>query len=280
VIGYLGAFLGGLFTLISPCSALLLPAFFAYAFTGRAALLARTGIFYAGLVAVLVPLGMGSAAASRLVFGHQKALGLTSGLLLVGFGIVQLAGGGFSIAPGLRGRVRSDSLVSVLVLGAVSGLTGFCTGPILGAVLTIAAASGQALHGALLLAVYAAGMAAPLFVLAASWDRFDLRRLLRGKGFRIGPLRLHTTRLVSGGVFIALGCLFLVSGGTTLSGLPAVPATWTDRLTSLATDTHVPDLVLIAFAAAITIGITVRRLRTTRTPEADAEEESDDAAQR
>ncbi len=32
-IGLLGAFLGGVLALLSPCSALLLPSFFAYAFT-------------------------------------------------------------------------------------------------------------------------------------------------------------------------------------------------------------------------------------------------------
>ncbi|WP_009945137.1 hypothetical protein [Saccharopolyspora erythraea] len=35
-IGLVGAFLGGLLSLLSPCSALLLPSFFAYAFNGIA----------------------------------------------------------------------------------------------------------------------------------------------------------------------------------------------------------------------------------------------------
>jgi cytochrome c biogenesis protein CcdA len=59
-VGYLAAFLGGLLALISPCSALLLPSFFAYAFGGPTRMLARTGVFYLGLVIVLVPLGAGS----------------------------------------------------------------------------------------------------------------------------------------------------------------------------------------------------------------------------
>ena len=54
-VGYLAAFLGGLLALLSPCSALLLPSFFAYAFTGRGRLLAHTGVFYLGLAATLVP---------------------------------------------------------------------------------------------------------------------------------------------------------------------------------------------------------------------------------
>ncbi|MEO7195722.1 MAG: cytochrome c biogenesis protein CcdA [Pseudonocardiaceae bacterium] len=64
--------------------------------------------------------------------------------------------------------------VGVFGLGAAYGLAGFCSGPILGAVLTIAAVDGQPARGGALLAVYALGIAAPMFVLAALWQRYDL----------------------------------------------------------------------------------------------------------
>lgn len=267
-IGYAGAFLGGVFALASPCGGLLLPAFFAYAFGSRSALLARTAIFYVGLAAVLVPLGVVSSQASRLVFGHQRALAVSAGLLLIAFGMFQALGGGFTIAPPSRLRVhpQGGSPLSVLLLGAVSGLTGFCTGPILGAVLTVAAASGQALRGGILLAVYAAGMAAPLFVLAALWERsLAHRRWLRGRGFQVGPFRLHTTSLLSGGIFAVLGVLFLVSEGLEPALLPTPPADWSGRLMDLAgsVQTYVPDLVLIAVAAVLVVAVTVRQLRRT-----------------
>lgn len=51
--GVLVAFLGGLLALLGPCSALLLPAFFAYSFTSRTRLLGRTALFYAGLCLTL-----------------------------------------------------------------------------------------------------------------------------------------------------------------------------------------------------------------------------------
>jgi len=123
----------------------------------------------------------------------------------------------------------------VLALGAVSGLAGFCAGPILGAVLTVAAASAQPLRGAALLTVYAAGMAAPLFGLAAAWDRLgvDQRRWLRDTGVRVGPLRLHTHSVISGLIFTGLGVVFLRYQGTAgLTGLLAPPslAGWDNRL--------------------------------------------------
>lgn len=217
-VSYLASFLGGLLSLLSPCSALLLPAFFAYAFGSRMELVRRTVVFYVGLAVTLVPLGMGISAVSRLVYGYRGTLILASGLLLIAFGVIQLLGRGFTIGPleRLRGRIKDDSLASTFALGAVYGFAGFCSGPILGAVLTVAAASGTALTGAALLATYAAGMAAPLFVMALLWDRFDLghRRWLRGREVSIGGLRLHTTNLISGLLFIAIGALFIIYEGT------------------------------------------------------------------
>ena len=223
---FLTSFLGGLLSLLSPCSALLLPAFFAYAFQSRGVLVGRTAVFYLGLCATLVPLGMGITAVSSLVYGHRSTLITVSGLVIIVFGVMQALGGGFAFGPveRLRGGIRGSSLLATFSLGAVYGFGGFCSGPILGAVLTVAATSGSALRGAGLLATYAAGMAAPLFVMALLWDRLDLgrRRWLRGREISFGSLPLHTTNLLSGLMFIAIGVLFIFSEGTSsLEGLYA-----------------------------------------------------------
>jgi hypothetical protein len=106
-------------------------------------------------------------------------------------------------------------LLSTVLLGAVYGLAGFCSGPVLGAILTVAATRGPG-QGGVLLAAYALGMAAPLFVLAALWDRFDLgsRSVVRGRLLTVGPLEVHTTSLVSGVLLIVIGSLFLRFDGT------------------------------------------------------------------
>jgi len=221
---YLATFFGGVLTLLSPCSALLLPAFFAYAFQSKGELVKKTGIFYLGLATTLVPLGLGISAVSMLFYGQRNTLILVAGLLIIALGIFQLAGGGFGIGPlaRLQGRIKGGSAGSTYALGAVYGFAGFCSGPILGAVLTVAAASGGALQGAGLLAVYALGMAGPLFLLAFLWDRFDLgrRRWLRGREVGLGRLRIHTNNLISGLMFVALGVVFIAYEGTSaLSGL-------------------------------------------------------------
>lgn len=215
-------FLGGVLTLLSPCSALLLPAFFAYAFQGGQ-LVRRTMIFYAGLATTLVPLGAGISAVSSLFYGERQTLILVAGILLIALGVFQSLGGGFGLGPisRLQNKVRGQGAFSTYALGAVYGFAGFCSGPILGAVLTVAASSGGVAAGAGLLAVYALGMAAPLLALAVLWERLDLgrRRWLRGREVSLGPLRLHTTNLFTGLMFVALGTVFIVYEGTSaLSG--------------------------------------------------------------
>ncbi|MEU7163744.1 cytochrome c biogenesis CcdA family protein [Streptomyces morookaense] len=262
-IGYLAAFLGGALALLSPCSALLLPAFFAYSLATPGRLLARTGVFYLGLATTLVPLGAASTAASRLFNGHRDVLITAGGWIVVALGLAQILGLGFASkkAQEAAGRITPRSAASTFLLGCVYGLAGFCAGPILGAVLTVTAVHGNPVYGASMLAVYALGMALPLFVLALFWDRFRLgsRRWLRGREFRVGRLRLHTTSLLSGLFFIGIGVLFLVYDGTT--GLPGIlDADQEFTLEEFASEVGnaVPDYALLAVVALVVAGILAR----------------------
>lgn len=257
-IGYFAALLGGLLALVSPCSALLLPAFFAYSVDSASRLLARTGIFYAGLATTLVPLGAAGSYAGRLFYGHRDALVLGAGWLIVGLGLAQIVGLGFASRriAALSGRIRPTTALSVYALGAVYGLAGFCAGPILGSVLTVAAVSGSPVYGGLLLAVYALGMAVPLFVLALLWERFDLghRVWLRGRTLRAGRFELHSTSLLSGLFFIALGALFLVYDGTTaLPGLLGVDDSFALEQWARDIGRRVPDAVALGVVASVAL---------------------------
>lgn len=270
-IGYLAALLGGVLALLSPCSALLLPSFFAYAFSSRGQLLAHTAVFYLGLAITLVPLGVTSSALSGLFYGHRETLILIAGWVIIGLGAGQIFGRGFAFGPAVRLQQRMagrGGWIAVFGLGAAYGLAGFCTGPILGAVLTLAALNGQPARGGALLAVYALGMAAPMFVLAALWQRYELgrRRWLRGRAFALGPLHLHTTTTLSGLMFIGIGVLFLIFDGTaTLSGVLGLTATTDTQLAAQNTITQlsarVPDTTLLAALTALIVLATAWRLR-------------------
>ena len=269
-VGYVVAFLGGILSLASPCSAFLLPSFFAYAFPSTGRLVSRTLLFYLGLVITLVPLGLGSGAASRLVYGHREALFASAGALLVALGLWQALGRGFRIpgADRLRARASGASPTAVIALGAATGLTGFCTGPILGAVLTVAATSGSPLRGGSLLAVYAAGMAAPLLLLALGWERLRLgdRRWLRGRPLSVGPLRLHSTSLLGGALITAVGLLFLLDRGGSVvgGGLLSVDseARLQEAVTRIGPNADLVALTAIGVAAAAALVRARRRAGT------------------
>lgn len=275
-IGYFAAFLGGLLALLSPCSALLLPAFFAYSIDSASRLLARTGIFYAGLATTLVPLGAAGSFAGRLFYSHRDALVLGAGWLIIGLGAAQIIGLGFASRriSVLSGRIRPTTALSVYALGAVYGLAGFCAGPILGSVLTVAAVSGSPAYGGLLLAVYALGMAVPLFLLALLWERFDLgrRAWLRGRTLRLGRFELHTTTLLSGLFFIGLGALFLAYDGTTaLPGLLDVDQSFAVEQWARGIGERVPDAVLlVAVVAVVLLVLAVRSGRRRNGADADS----------
>lgn len=264
-IGYVAAFAGGVLALLSPCGALLLPSFFAYAFDAPGRLLGRTAVFWAGLVTTLVPLGVSASAATRLVRSNQDTVVTVAGAVVVVLGIATALGGGFVLAPR---RVREASgggggPGAVYVLGLVYGLTGFCTGPILGSILVLAAAGGQPVRGGALLAVYAVGMVVPLLLLALVWDRLGDRahRWLRGRELRVGRLTLHSTSLVSGLLLVAVGVLLLVGGGTLVESpdlalLGARAEEWARQVGA-----RLPDRALAVVAVVATGAWLARRWR-------------------
>lgn len=263
-IGYAGAFFGGVAALLSPCAAMLLPAFFAYAFgRSRATLAGRTLLFYLGLLLTLVPLGLGAGAVGGLLTTHRDTLTLIGGAVLIVFGLMQALGVPLPV-PGVRDGATRDprGAVGAVLLGATYGLAGACTGPLLGAVLTVAAVSGSPGYGAALLAVFGLGMVVPLFVLALIWQRVEPKRRWQPRRIAVGRFTTSWPGIVSGVLFIGIGVLFIVTDATaSLGGI--LDATTQYRVESWLGDagSAVPDFVAVAALAAIVGGIAVAMLR-------------------
>ncbi len=293
-LGLLAAFLGGTLALLSPCGALLLPAFFAATTGSRTRLLLSGGVFFVGLSLTLMPLGLGVSAVGALVTTHRDVLILVAGWMVIVFGALQVLGIGFDAArllPGtdaVRGAAgRRTGLVRALLLGTVSGVAGFCSGPILGAVLTLAATQQSPVLAGSMLAVYGAGMVVPLLAIAASWERLGPhgRARLRGRAWQMGPLRLHSTSVATGLLLIAVGVLFLTTNG--LASLPGpLPTSVTaGAQTGLLTfSRNVSEPLLIIALTVVALGVwfaldrRAARARPTSEPASEEESPGDESA--
>lgn len=253
-LGLLGALLGGVLTLLSPCSVMLLPAFFSYAFSSAGALVARTGVFYLGLITTLVPLGVLAGTLGAFVSQHRETFVLVASVVVILLGIVMLANiplHGLSAERSTSGT----STASVYALGTIYGLAGVCAGPLLGAVLTMAAFSGNALAGGVTLLVFAAGMAVPLLVLSLLWERLPfVKRIVKPREVRIGAWRNTWTGIIGGVLTLGVGLLMLLTSGTTsLGGI--LGASDQARLEGWVMESSqgIPDLLVLAVVAVLAL---------------------------
>lgn len=271
-LGLLGAFLGGVLTLLSPCSVMLLPAFFSYAFAEPRVIVERTGVFYLGLITTLVPLGVLAGTLGALVNQYRTEVVMVAAVVVIVLGLVMLLGipvPGLRVSTGSTSGTHETSTLAVFALGTVYGLAGVCAGPLLGAALTFAALGGSALYGGIVLLVFAAGMALPLLLLALVWGRLPfVRRLVRPRSVSIGPWHNTWTGIVGGALTVAVGVLLLVTDGTaSLGGVLGAPQQFALESWVMQTTGGVPDGAVIAVVAVVAGGawLLVRWLRARQT---------------
>ena len=285
-ITLLSAFLGGVLALLSPCAALLLPAFFGSTVGTGSKLVGHGLVFYLGMLLVLIPLGMGAGTLGSLFSDHRGLIVGIASIVLIVLGIVQFFGFGLDPAKYLPGaeaaRTKSTTATGwtkTFLLGATSGIAGVCAGPILGAVLTLAAAKGHVVLGGLMLAIYGAGVVVPLFIIAALWSRLGTRgrNVLRGGSVTLFGRQFSIVSMVTGLLLIVVGVIFWVTNG--LVSAPSVVSTstlakmqeWVGSWSSTTVDIIV--VCLLAVAALVWWFLHERR-RTRKAAEADAAETS------
>lgn len=267
-IGFAGATIGGLLSLLSPCSVMLLPAFFAYAFGSPRQILVRTAIFYLGLVATLVPLGVFASTLGGLLTSHRDTMIAVVAGLVIAAGVVMVLGVPIRIPGPLAGATPgrpADSVtaMSTFLLGTVYAVAGVCAGPILGSVLLLASL-GSPLYGAALMALYALGMTLPLVGLAVLWGRLGARGMtwLRPRMVEL-PIGRFTWRnswitIISGLLMIGVGTMLLVTDGTArLGGWLAVADQSRIETGALRAANSVPDLWFIFGAIIVVTGVAV-----------------------
>lgn len=250
----LAALLGGVLTLLAPCSVMVLPAFFAYAFTSPRALASRTAVYWLGLVSALLPLGVLAGSLGALLRQHMTTATLLGGIAVIILGVLQALSIPLHLPlPG--GPREASSPLAVYLLGALAGLAGVgCAGPILGSVLVLAGLGGSPARAAALMVLYSLGMVLPLVVLALAWSRLGSasRSWLRPRTVTLAGRTTTWTELIGGALCVALGALMVASGphGLTSSLASSQTLAGMEQRILMATG-QVPWWLVAALAAAL-----------------------------
>ena len=279
------AFLGGVLTLLAPCSVMLLPAFFSYAFQSPRKLFARCGIFWLGLLTPLIPLGAALSSVVALIREHSAFITQVIALLVIIAGLITL----FSLDVPVF-RVRSletasqsrDTAWAVYLLGITYGIAGVgCAGPILGAVLATSSLGGSVIEGIIAVIFYSAGMAFPLLLLALLWQHSAgrIQAIVRPKPVTLLKRQTTWTNVVSGLVLIILGfTIFKIDLSNPLGGIVSIDtlASWEESIMG-----HFGALPawVITLAGALIIGAIVALLwkpRSASLPSSTPSEEQQD----
>ena len=221
----LAAFAVGFVSFISPCVLPLVPGYLS-AVSGVSLaeiqhgekrltrVLAPALVFCLAFTAVFVALGMTASGLGSALQGSRGTLDKVAGAVIIGLGVLFVL---TPFVPRLNREWRPDALLSragsggPLVAGAAFAFAWTpCVGPTLGAILTAAATRDTLGEGALLLAVYSAGLAVPFLITAVAFTRATA-------AFRWLRDRYLVVTAVSGLVLVTMGVLLLTGELTRLN---------------------------------------------------------------
>lgn len=231
------SFLAGVLALFAPCCvSFLLPSYFATAFKQKSRIFLMTLVFFIGLAIVLVPIGLGVNALSRTFSRYHYEVFLVGGLFLIFLAVLTIFGKTIPLPFKLKPNLQKSDVLSVFILGMISGAASSCCTPVLVGVLTITALSGTFLYALLLSLTYVLGMVFPLFILSFFWDKYDFSRAkwLQGKVFKWRVFGreyfLHTSHLISSAILGLMGILIVILA---LTGKTWTSVKYMAKMTSL-----------------------------------------------
>lgn len=210
------AFAAGFVSFVSPCCLPLVPGYLATvtgAEPGRLGrrgidprVLGRSALFVATFSAFFILFGLGATAAGSFLFDNQPALNKIAGVAIIIMGGLFVAS--VFVVP-LNRDFRPQALIEragrggPIVAGAAFAVAWTpCVGPTLGAILGLASTAQGTGRGALLLAVYSAGLAVPFLLSAMAFDGAT-RAFAFFKRHHVG------IQVGSGAVLVAMGVLVL-----------------------------------------------------------------------
>lgn len=226
-VAFFSALFAGFISFISPCVLPLVPPYMCYMAGSsisqlseevtqdnklRAKILVNSILFVFGFATVFIALGAGASTISQLLRAHMDTLAVIAGIVIIVMGLHFL--GIFKIGFLYR-EARFQSSGTGYLGSYIMGLAfafGWtpCIGPVLGVILGVAATMDTVGQGAMLLAVYSAGLGIP-FILAALFVKPFLSWLAKFKK------NLGMVEKLMGGLLVLTGILFVTGGMQTLS---------------------------------------------------------------
>jgi cytochrome c-type biogenesis protein len=214
-VGILAALGAGLVSFVSPCVLPLVPGYLS-AVTGVSVseleradwrrVLAPSLVFVASFSTVFILLGLTATGLGQTLQDHRDTLEKIAGAVIIAMGVLFVSS---LFIVRLNREWHVDALMSragkggPLIAGMAFAVAWTpCIGPTLGAILSAAALSSSAAHGALLLAVYSAGLGIPFLLTALAFSRMTTT---------FAVIKRHYTAImaVAGAVLIAMGVLIL-----------------------------------------------------------------------
>ena len=212
-VGVFAALAAGLVSFLSPCVLPLVPGYLS-AVTGVSAgdlqdagwrrVLAPSLLFVASFSAIFILLGLTATGIGSTLQDHQRTLEKVSAALIVAMGLL------FMAAPFVTRLNREWHVEALLaragrggpvVAGAAFAIAWTpCVGPTLAAILSAAAISDSAGHGAWLLAVYSAGLAIPFLLTALAFTRMTT-------AFAVVKRHYGAIMAAGGAILVAMGVL-------------------------------------------------------------------------
>ncbi len=212
-VGILAAFGAGLVSFLSPCVLPLVPGYLA-AVTGVSAVeledadwrkvLTPSILFVASFSAIFIALGITATGLGSFLQDNRDTLNKISAILIIAMGVLFVAA---LFVPMLNKEWHVEALLEragrggPVVAGAAFAFAWTpCIGPTLGAILSLAATTGEAAEGAGLMAIYSAGLAIPFVLSALAFTRMTTAFAVVKRHY---PLIMAT----GGVILIAMGVL-------------------------------------------------------------------------
>jgi len=218
------ALAAGLVSFLSPCVLPLVPGYLSTVIgvtpadlnegVGVRRVLVPSLLFIASFSAIFILLGLSATVIGSSLRENKQTLEQVGGVVIIAMGVVFLA---TPFVRVLNREWHSESLLRLagrggpLIAGAAFAIAWTpCTSITLGAILTQAAVSSSAAHGALLLAFYSAGLAIPFLLIALAFERMTNALAIVKRHF---PVIIG----IGGAVMITLGVLIVTGEFTVLN---------------------------------------------------------------